>query len=65
MKFNFTASIIPLRLCVREAIMELLIACCMTLLGVSIVFLVPRWLRYTDRVNTRRQAEVLNRRWSR
>ena len=45
--------------------MELLIACCMTLLGVSIVFLVPRWLRYTDRVNTRRQAEVLNRRWSR
>lgn len=62
MKTNLAAGGVSPR-CVREAMMELLIACAMTLFGVTVVFMFPRWLRYTDALNTRKQAEFLNRRW--
>jgi hypothetical protein len=44
--------------------MELLIACGMTLFGVAFVFIIPRYIRYSDRLNARKREEAINRRWA-
>ena len=44
--------------------MEFFIVGAVTLSGVAVILLIPRWLRYTAALNARKQEEALNRRWT-
>jgi hypothetical protein len=44
--------------------MEFLFIGAATLLGVSVVLLIPKWLRYTASLNARKQEEAINKRWA-
>ena len=43
--------------------MRMLIAAAATLIGVGLIWIIPKWLRFTAEANARREKRALERRW--